>query len=397
MKLVGGANYLPFDSGPTHRLHGFFSEVFHIIMMARSGPSSSIPTLAQKRKAVVMNGEPDRLVDWLGKHPPESHIEYIDLLKATVSGRTSNGPIAKPEVQKSMQDVIFTHIREKRSTPGFDDSDLSTRSIFRQALVQSTKEVAVQWIPLEFFEREHEYLLQTRQFLILVVRAGFSEILYPIFNKVTSSTWSIEQRMFFVFAKDHNDVTALVHAIRRGDTESVRAIISFCAEKDREVYHIDSATKKKVHLLEKQDGVGRETPLHEAIHLMHQENFEATAIAKKNALEIVREIINARPQTLCQVNGNGDPPYSYARKGGADEKIEDFLKAEIFAKLSSVVHVRKALYGKQGKTTQSPFLRYSMFSILDSNKFEQTKVISSRRSTVISDLSVTLRRKRNLP
>ena len=55
----------------------------------------------------------------------------------------------------------------------------------------------------------------------------------------------------FVYEKDQNNTTALIHAIRLGDIESVKAKIAFCTEGSEEVHYIDEESQKKVHLLDK--------------------------------------------------------------------------------------------------------------------------------------------------
>ena len=163
----------------------------------------------------------------------------------------------------------------------------------------------------------------------------------------------------FVYEKDQNNTTALIHAIRLGDIESVKAIIAFCTEGSEEVHHIDDESQKKVHLLDKQDGGRKATPLHEAIYLLYQDNLDASGFAKNQAESIISTIIDARPQTLYQVDGSGDPPYSFARTGGVKAHIGNLIKREIFAKLDNVIYARKALYGKQGKAIISCIVQYS--------------------------------------
>ncbi|KAL8835178.1 MAG: hypothetical protein Q9170_003424 [Blastenia crenularia] len=71
--------------------------------------------------------------------------------------------------------------------------------------------------------------------------------------------------------------------------------------------------QKEVHPLDMQDGSRKQTPLHEAIRLQHHDNINASAAAKDQAFDIIKEIAAARPQTLYQVNGSSDPPCTYAR------------------------------------------------------------------------------------
>ena len=163
----------------------------------------------------------------------------------------------------------------------------------------------------------------------------------------------------FIYQKDQNSTTALIHAIRLGYIESVEAIIQFCTEGSEKIYHIDDESQKKVHLLDKQDGGRKATPLHEAIYLLYQDNVDASNFAKSQAESIISAIIRARPQTMYQVDGNGDPPYSFAVTGGVKEHIGNLIKMEIFAKLDHVLWVRKALYGKQGRSIISGIVRCS--------------------------------------